>query len=87
MQFKRHPLTRGCPRAWERRCPEGSSLPSAGTDQAKKEFFRLNFNDSTTIQVLVASVKVVHKRYQMRTDQNGTKNIFSGPFFARGIAQ
>ena len=41
----------------------------------------VNVNDSTTIQVLVASVKVVHKRYQMRTHHNGTKNIFSGLFF------
>ena len=28
-------------------------------------------------------MKVVHKRYQMRTHHNGTKNIFSGPFFLR----
>ena len=28
-------------------------------------------------------MKVVHKRYQMRTHHNGTKNIFSGPFFAQ----
>ena len=25
-------------------------------------------------------MKVVHKRYQMTTHHNGTKNIFSGPF-------
>ena len=47
----------------------------------------VNFNDSTTIEVLVVSVQVVHKRHQMRTHHNGTKNIFSGPFFARGLAQ
>ena len=32
-------------------------------------------------------MKVVHKRYQMRTHHNGTKNIFSGPFFARGLCK
>ena len=47
----------------------------------------VNFNDSTTIWVLVASVNVVHKRYQMRTPHNGTKNIFSGTFLARGLAE
>ena len=47
----------------------------------------VNFNDSTTIWVLVASVNVVHKRYQMRTPHNGTKIIFSWPSFAQGLAQ
>ena len=28
-------------------------------------------------------MKVVHKRSQMRTHHNGTRNMFSGPFFAR----
>ena len=47
----------------------------------------VNFNDAPTIWVPVASVKVVHKRHQMRTHHNGTKKILSGPFFARGLAQ
>ena len=36
-----------------------------------------------TVQVLVASVKFVHQRYQMRAHHNGTKNIFSRLFFLR----
>ena len=28
----------------------------------------------------------VNELYQMRTHQNGTKNIFSGLFYARGLA-
>ena len=39
-----------------------------------------------TVYVLVASVKFLHERNQMRTPQNGLKNIFSGRSFARNLA-
>ena len=72
----------------------GGVCQAQGLTKPKKSFsasgggkLLVNFNDSTTIQVLVASVKVVHKHYQMRTHHNRTKNILSAPFFARGLAQ
>ena len=66
---------------------QGLTKPKKSFSASGEGKFLVNFNDSTTIWVLVASGQVVHKRYQMRTHHNGTKNIFSGPFIARGLAQ
>ena len=66
---------------------QGLTKPKKSFSASEGGKLLVNFNDSTTIWVLVASVKVVHKRYQMRTHHNGTKNIFSGPLFAGGLAQ